>query len=206
MIPKILIRFRYNFFHVFRKIGTISILSKYNHFISTNRRKQWNNHFITDFIFIYRFLTGLTPMSIINRYQTDIYLDLTPIYTIIRYETDINTDFILIYVLVSDLFIFRHWYWIRVPQSRFQKIFTKKRFYFDIHIGFRPIYFGHWCWIRVPQSQFQSILFYFIGIISILGMENTRNIFLNCWESVSFRYCEWKILAVFLKATKTGII
>jgi hypothetical protein len=34
----------------------------------------------------------LTPMSIINRYKTDIYLDLTPIYTIIRYETDINTD------------------------------------------------------------------------------------------------------------------
>jgi hypothetical protein len=49
-------------------------------------------------------------MSIINRYQTDIYLDLTPIYTIIRYETDVNTDFIPIYVSVSDLFIFRHWY------------------------------------------------------------------------------------------------
>jgi hypothetical protein len=72
MIPKISIRFRYNFFHVFRKIGTISILSKYNHFISTNRQKQLNNHFITDFIFIYHFLTGLTPISIINSYETDI--------------------------------------------------------------------------------------------------------------------------------------
>jgi hypothetical protein len=44
---------------------------------------------------MYRFLTGLTPMSIINRYQTEIYLDLTPIYTIIRYETNINTDFMI---------------------------------------------------------------------------------------------------------------
>ena len=95
MIPKISIRFWYNFFHVFRKICTISILSKYNCFISTNRWKLWNNRFVTDSIFIYRFFTGLTPISIINSYETDIlYQRPNPDQRYIipigkkRYETD----------------------------------------------------------------------------------------------------------------------
>ncbi len=67
MIPKKTIRFQYIFPHVLRKIGTISILSNYNHFILTNKQKQWNN-----FILIYRFLTDLTLISIINSNETDI--------------------------------------------------------------------------------------------------------------------------------------
>ncbi len=50
------------------------ILSKYNHIILTNRWKLWNNCFVTDFIFIYRFLTDLTWISIINSYETHTYI------------------------------------------------------------------------------------------------------------------------------------
>jgi len=40
--------------------------------------------------------------------------------------------------------------------------------------------------------------------ISILRMENTCG-FLHCWESVIFRYYEWKILAVFLHCWESVI-